>query len=76
MSLPPPRRIPQSVTGDAELWDFTNRLIDSVYFMWEFQKKFQNIPVYVDNASAIAGGLSVGSFYRTGADPDVICVVH
>lgn len=35
-----------------------------------------NLPVYANNAAAIAGGLTVGSFYRTGADPDPVCVVH
>jgi hypothetical protein len=34
------------------------------------------LPVYANNAAAIAGGLTVGAFYRTGADPDVVCVVH
>jgi hypothetical protein len=35
-----------------------------------------NLPVYANNAAAITGGLVVGSFYRTGADPDPVCVVH
>lgn len=34
------------------------------------------LPVYANNAAAIAGGLVVGMFYRTGADPDPVCVVH
>jgi len=34
------------------------------------------LPVYADNASAITGGLAAGDFYRTGADPDLVCVVH
>ncbi|OIO75694.1 hypothetical protein AUJ87_04240 [Candidatus Gracilibacteria bacterium CG1_02_38_174] len=34
------------------------------------------LPVYTNNANAIAGGLTVGAFYRNGADPDVVCVVH
>jgi len=34
------------------------------------------LPVYVNNAAAITGGLTPGAFYRTGADPDVVCVVH
>ncbi|MES2591964.1 MAG: collagen-like protein [Bacteroidota bacterium] len=32
--------------------------------------------VFPNNAAAIAGGLTVGAFYRTGGDPDVVCVVH
>jgi parallel beta-helix repeat protein len=34
------------------------------------------LPVYANNAAAKAGGLAVGDFYRTGADPDLVCVVH
>jgi hypothetical protein len=34
------------------------------------------LPVYADNASAITGGLVAGDFYRTGGDPDLVCVVH
>jgi hypothetical protein len=33
-------------------------------------------PVYANNAAAIAGGLIAGDIYRTGGDPDTICVVH
>jgi len=35
-----------------------------------------HIPVYANNAAAIAGGLSAGNLYRSGADPDVISMVH
>jgi hypothetical protein len=34
------------------------------------------LPVYANNTAAIAGGLTAGAFYRTGADPDPVCVVH
>ncbi|MGH9716395.1 MAG: DUF2793 domain-containing protein [Candidatus Acidiferrales bacterium] len=34
------------------------------------------LPEYANNAAAISGGLSAGSFYRTGGDPDAVCVVH
>jgi hypothetical protein len=34
------------------------------------------LPVFKDNAAAIAGGLTPGAFYRTGADPDPVYVVH
>ena len=36
----------------------------------------QNLPIYANNAAAVAGGLRPGQFYRTGADPDPVCVVH
>lgn len=34
------------------------------------------ISVYANNAAAIAGGLVAGAFYRTGGDPDLLCIVH
>jgi hypothetical protein len=34
------------------------------------------LPVYANNASAVAAGLAVGSLYRTNGDPDTVCVVH
>ena len=33
-------------------------------------------PIFANNAAATAGGLSVGCEYRTGGDPDLICIVH
>jgi hypothetical protein len=34
------------------------------------------LPVYANNAAALAGGLVAGKCYRTGATPDPVCVVH
>ena len=34
------------------------------------------LPVYANNAAALAGGLNPGSTYRTNGNPDTICVVH
>ena len=34
------------------------------------------LPVHANNAAAITGGLAAGDLYRTGADPDMVCVVH
>ena len=34
------------------------------------------LPVYANNAAAVTGGLTAGAFYRTGADPDPVMVVH
>lgn len=33
------------------------------------------LPAFVNNAAAISGGLTTGMLYRTGADPDVVCIV-
>lgn len=38
--------------------------------------KLTGLSVRANNAAAIAAGLVAGDFYRTGADPDVVCVVH
>ena len=38
--------------------------------------RLEDLPIYANNAAALAGGLAVGDFYRTGANPDPICVVH
>lgn len=35
-----------------------------------------SFPVYANNAAAITGGLVAGNLYRTGANPDPVCVVH
>lgn len=34
------------------------------------------IPIFSNNAAAKAGGLVTGDCYRTGADPDPLCIVH
>lgn len=34
------------------------------------------LPAYADNAAALAGGLVAGNLYRTGGDPDTVCIVH
>jgi hypothetical protein len=36
----------------------------------------KTLPVYANNAAAVAGGLSAGDLYRTNGDPDTVCVVH
>lgn len=32
-----------------------------------------NVPIYADNAAAVAGGLAIGKLYRTG---DILKIVH
>ena len=34
------------------------------------------LPVFANNAAALAGGLSIGHLYRTNGDPDLLCIVH
>lgn len=35
-----------------------------------------SVTIYANNAAAVLGGLVAGDIYRTGADPDVMCIVH
>ena len=35
-----------------------------------------DLPVFTDNAAALLGGLVATNLYRTGSDPDTVCVVH
>jgi hypothetical protein len=34
------------------------------------------LPIFANNAAALAGALTAGAFYRTNGDPDTVCVVH
>lgn len=56
-----------SVFADPNL----DRQIEEIVREWN-----KPIPIFADNAAALAGGLKIGNFYRTGADPDPVCVVH
>lgn len=35
-----------------------------------------SVPIFANNAAAVTGHLRVGQFYRTGGDPDPVCIVH
>ena len=37
---------------------------------------FGSVPVFANNAAALAGGVLVGGLYRSGGDPDILCIVH
>jgi hypothetical protein len=49
---------------------------DSDYFTFSARLNITGIPVYANNAAAIAGGLVAGDLYRTNGDPDLLCIVH
>lgn len=49
----------------------TNKIIDQNQGLY-----LPGIPIYVNNAGALAGGLKAGQFYRLNADPDHLCIVH
>jgi hypothetical protein len=41
-----------------------------------FVAALSGVPSHADNDAAVLGGLMVGQIYRTGANPDVLCIVH
>lgn len=58
-----------------KLYTFTDPSLDR-QIQEIVQESNKPIPVFADNAAALAGGLTPGAFYRTGADPDPVCVAH
>lgn len=48
----------------------------SIFFQASGHYNFNGLQVFANNAAAIAGGLVAGDLYRTGANPDPVCVVH
>jgi hypothetical protein len=34
------------------------------------------VPVHANNDAAVAAGMMAGMFYRTGGNPDYLCIVH
>lgn len=64
-----------TITGvENSLFDTIS--IQEIPFAVDGSIMFVGLPVYANNAAAIAGGLIVGSLYRTNSDPDTVCVVH
>ncbi len=47
---------------------------DTVYMAKNL--KIGAVPIYANNAAAVAGGLAAGALYRTNGDPDLLCIVH
>ena len=61
-------------SGESKSWITNNFGIGTVSPTSKLQ--VVGLPIYADNASAVTGGLTAGAFYRTGGDPDLVCVVH
>lgn len=73
--------LPQLST-DKITWSPTQHR-DLLFFWQELVRVINNnavainaLPVYANNAAAVAAGLAVGRLYRTGGDPDLVAVVH
>ncbi len=57
-----------------DMFDESNPF-DSVV-SYTYGRSSKGLLVFANNAAAVAGGLVRGQFYRTGGDPDAVCVVH
>lgn len=63
--------------GDTNTWGKASISLASKSMGINYSGYFINsLPIYADNAAALLGGLTANNLYRTGADPDVVCVVH
>jgi Ice-binding-like len=59
------------VPGDVIVWngfEWVNAGLPAVESLF--------LPVFANNAAALSGGLVAGGLYRTGGNPDTVCVVH
>ena len=66
-------------TANLQSWKVNNSEKASINKDGKFSgttAKLTGLPVYANNAAALAGGLVAGDLYRTGADPDPVMVVH
>lgn len=63
-------------SGEPVVDALQDRLAESVRSIIATITGTQRLQVFANNAAAVASGLAVGALYRTGADPDVVCVVH
>ena len=61
-------KVPRT-SGEKEIIYWRNEVKNCIaHFLFD-------LPVYASNALAVAGGLEVGDFYRTGDDPSLVCMV-
>ena len=71
-------RVPNSTAGSAALQiiNTSGTTILTLAGDGKIKIVLAGIPAYANNAAAVAGGLAAGTLYRTGGDPDLICIVH
>lgn len=67
---------PEKKQDFAVFCDTISRQFDDILQSLNSHAPIATLPIYANNAAALAGGLVAGDFYRTGADPDHVCVVH
>lgn len=71
-------RVLNDALGSAQNWITVTRSGATVSRVAFPNGKFSvgSLSIYANNAAAITGGLAAGDLYRTGADPDPVCIVH
>lgn len=63
-------------SGDPIVDALQDRVSESVRSLVQAIVDMRSLRIFANNAAAVVAGLAPGAFYRTGADPDVVCVVH
>jgi len=69
----PIRNYPLVSMGTGDWWVILCKALTAID---TDHRKAVGLSVYASNALALTGGLVVGDLYRTGTDPDSVCVVH
>jgi hypothetical protein len=64
------------VVADGHLNLTSNSNQINFFAATKFNFNIAAVPVFANNAAALAGGLVAGDVYRTGANPDPVCIVH
>jgi len=67
---------PDSLMADDIMYDSTSSIQQAIQNCLSKSLSNPLLPVHANNAAATGAGMIAGEVYRTGADPDVICIVH
>lgn len=67
---------PSTIVVRDSSGNFSSEIITASTLLTGILKFSALPPVFANNAAAIAGGLTTGGIYRSGADPDVLCITH
>ena len=70
--------LPFDVTLEQSLFRYTFKLAQIINKGINPQDNFAawSLPVHANNAAALGAGMIAGQLYRTGGDPDPVCIVH
>ena len=67
---------PDSLMADDIMYDSSSNIQQAIQNCLLNSLSSPLPPIYADNTAATSAGMSSGKIYRTGANPDLICIVH